>query len=106
MGIQAHGTPPYFVTNAEKMVAELGDPTISCTHHFSGVWNILVAVGLLWRWSGPLRPGRLPRDRGTCSFFESRHARTLNEPGKASPGHAVKLTRAANVERWPEQLKA
>ena len=21
---------------------------------------ILVAVGLLWRWSGPLRPGRLP----------------------------------------------
>jgi hypothetical protein len=31
--------------------------------------------------------------------------------GKASPEHAireqfVKLTRAANVERWPEQLQA
>ena len=44
-------------------------------------------------------------------ILESRHTRTLDEPGKANPGHAMgeqfnKLTRAANVERWPEQLQA
>ena len=49
--------------------------------------------------------------RGACSFLKSHHARTPDEPGKASPEHAIrkqfaKLTRAANVERWPEQLQA
>jgi hypothetical protein len=44
-------------------------------------------------------------------ILESRHTRTLDEPGKASPEHPireqfVKLTRAANAERWPEQLEA
>ena len=44
-------------------------------------------------------------------ILESRHTRTLDGPGKASPEHAIreqfgKLTRAANVERWPEQLEA
>jgi hypothetical protein len=44
-------------------------------------------------------------------ILESRHTRTADEPGKASPGHAMeeqftKLTRAANAERWPEQLEA
>ena len=53
--------------------------------------------------------------RATSSWsvfiLESRHTRTLDGPGKASPEHAIreqfgKLTRAANVERWPEQLQA
>jgi hypothetical protein len=53
--------------------------------------------------------------RATSSWsmfiLESRHTRTLDGPGKASPGHArgeqfAKLTRAANAERWPEQLEA
>jgi hypothetical protein len=44
-------------------------------------------------------------------ILESCHTRTLDGPGKASPGHAIreqfgKLRRAANVERWPEQLQA
>jgi hypothetical protein len=59
------------------------------------------SLGLLWRWSGPLRLG-LCRATSSWSVFilESRHTRTLDEPGKASPGHAireqfVKLTRAA-----------
>jgi len=43
-------------------------------------------------------------------ILESRHTRTLDGPGKASSGHARgeqfgKLTRAANVEHWPEQLE-
>jgi hypothetical protein len=51
------------------------------------------------------------RHRRGAFFLESRHTRTLDGPGKASPEHAIreqfgKLTRAANVERWPEQLQA
>ncbi|MGB8900371.1 MAG: DUF2905 domain-containing protein [Methylocella sp.] len=72
---------------------------------------ILVAVGLLWRWSGPLRLGRLPGDIVVVWFFlESRHTRTLDGPGKASLEHAIrkqfgKLTRVSNAKRWPEQLR-
>jgi len=54
--------------------------------------------------------------RATSSWsvfiLESRHARTPDEPGKASPEqHAMgerftKVTRAANAKRWPEQLQA
>jgi hypothetical protein len=49
--------------------------------------------------------------RGACLILESRHARTLDGAGKASPGHPIrkqfgKLTRAANAKRWPEQLQA
>jgi hypothetical protein len=68
---------------------------------------LLMAVGLQ---SGPLRLGRPPGDIVVVVFiFESRHARTPDETGKASPGHATgeqfaKLTRAANVERWPGSL--
>ena len=54
-----------------------------------------------------------PAGRHRCCVFilESHHTRTADEPGKASPGHVmgeqfVKLTRAADVERWPEQLEA
>jgi hypothetical protein len=68
--------------------------------------------GLLWRWIGPLRLGRLPGDIVVEHFIlESRHTRTADEPGKASPGLAMgeqfaKLTRVANAKRWPEQLEA
>jgi hypothetical protein len=50
--------------------------------------------------------------RATSSWsvfiLESRHTRTLDGPGKASPEHAIReqLTRAANAKRWPEQLQA
>jgi hypothetical protein len=72
---------------------------------------LLMAVGLLWRWSGPLRLSRGATSSWSVFILKSRHTRTLDEPGKASPEHAireqfVKLTRAANVERWPEQLQA
>jgi hypothetical protein len=57
--------------------------------------------------------GRLPGDIVVERVFilESRHTRTLDGPGKASPGHTIrkqfgKLTRAANAKRWPEQLQA
>jgi hypothetical protein len=59
----------------------------------------------------PLRLGRLPGDMSWSVFIlESRHTRTADQPGKASPGHAMgeqcaKLTRAVNAERWPEQLE-
>jgi hypothetical protein len=57
----------------------------------------------------PLRLGRLPGDI-VVERVKSRHTRTLDEPGKASPEHAIrefaKLTRATNAERWPEQLQA
>jgi hypothetical protein len=49
---------------------------------------ILVAVGLLWRWSGPLRLGRLPGDivRGACSFVSPVTREPQMNPGKPVRG--------------------
>jgi hypothetical protein len=71
---------------------------------------ILVAVGLLWRWSGPLRLSRGATSSWSVFILESRHTRTLDEPGKARPEHAireqfVKLTRAANANVGPNNYK-